>query len=78
MSKSDILNIRFNRRTFDIEGISEDDGCGCKSNDIDCNQPIVVETHKQGESVKRIGTITVFDGSRICFVFNGKVICTDI
>jgi len=72
---SDILNIKFNRKTFEIESITEDGSepnCGCE---INCNLPIDVAAHKKGETVKRIGTITVFDGSRICFVFNGRVFC---
>jgi len=72
---SDILNIKFNRKTFEIESVTEEGGkpnCGCE---INCNQPIDVTELKKGETVKRIGTIAVFDGSRICFVFNGRVFC---
>ncbi|HED16031.1 MAG TPA: hypothetical protein ENI64_04315 [Gammaproteobacteria bacterium] len=78
---SDILNIKFNRKTFEIEEITEGEGDDCKCHkpcNIDCNQPIDVAKHKENESVKRISTITVFDGSRICFVFNGRVICVNI
>lgn len=78
---NDIINIKFNRKTFEIEDITEGEGndCEChKGHKIDCNKPIVVDSVKKNEPVKRIGTITVFDGSRICFVFNGRVICTNI
>lgn len=78
---SDILNIKFNRKTFEIEEITEGVGDDCISHkpcDINCNKPIDVAEHKENEPVKRIGTITVFDGSRICFVFNGRVICVNV
>ncbi len=75
---SDIINIKFNRKTFEIEDITEVNGDCHSSCKIDCNKPIDVASLKKGESVKRIGTITVFDGSRICFVFNGSVFCTNV
>ena len=75
---SDIINIKFNRKTFEIIEVTEGEGDDCKCHkpcDVDCNLPIDVTKHKPKESVKRISTMTLFDGSSFCIIFNGTVIC---